>query len=150
MEPTYEDAGRVGRGAPLRSTRTPARPEPGAAQGQPKVRLRSTGVLVHRNQTHRLDLGSRSAADVLTAVTHTLPEGVERIYITAGDPWHRDADRHPYLRDAVAAWLNAPASGWRTDTDTGRGRMAGHFIHARSPVGRYQSRLMMRAMSRFV
>ncbi|MFJ8510194.1 hypothetical protein [Streptomyces avermitilis] len=96
------------------------------------------GVLVHRNQTHRLDLASRSAADILTAVFHTVPEGVERIYITAGDPWHSDADHHPYLRDAVAAWLNAPTPGWRTDTGRGRDRMAGHFVHARNPVGRYQ------------
>ncbi|MEU2389032.1 hypothetical protein ABZ606_30980 [Streptomyces sp. NPDC012461] len=97
-----------------------------------------TGVLVHRNQTHRLDLANRSAADILTTVFHTIPEGVERIYITAGDPWHRDTDRHPYLRDAVAAWLNAPIPGWRTDTGRGRDRMAGHFVHARNPVGRYQ------------
>lgn len=97
-----------------------------------------TGVLVHRNQTHRLDLAGRSAADILTAVFHTVPEGVERIYITAGDPWHHDADRYPYLRDAVAAWLNAPIPGWRTDTGRGRDRMAGHFVHARNPVGRYQ------------
>jgi hypothetical protein len=96
-----------------------------------------TGVLVHRNQTHRLDLGSRTAADILTAVFHVLPEGAERIYITAGDPWHRDAERYPYLRDAVAAWLNAPTPGWRTDTGRGRDRMAGHFVHARNPVGRY-------------
>ncbi|MGW5216141.1 hypothetical protein ACWEQO_34310 [Streptomyces sp. NPDC004051] len=98
----------------------------------------ATGVLVHRNQTHRLDLAGRSAADILTAVFHTVPEGVERIYITAGDPWHRDADRYPYLRDAVASWLNAPTPGWRTDTGRGRDRMAGHFVHARNPVGRYQ------------
>ncbi|MEU2772878.1 hypothetical protein ABZ646_08085 [Streptomyces sp. NPDC007162] len=98
----------------------------------------STGILVHRNQTHRLDLGAATAADILTAVFHTIPEGVERIYITAGDPWHHDADRYPYLRDAVAAWLNAPAPGWRTDTGRGRDRMAGHFVHARNPVGRYQ------------
>lgn len=96
-----------------------------------------TGILVHRNQTHRLDLGTRSAADLLTAVFHVLPEGAERIYITAGAPWHRDADRHPYLRDAVAAWLNAPTPGWRTDTGRGRDRMAGHFVHARHPVARY-------------
>jgi hypothetical protein len=97
-----------------------------------------TGVLVHRSQTHHLDLGSRSATDILTAVFHTIPEGTERIYITAGDPWHRDADRYPYLRDAVTAWLNAPTPGWRTDTGRGRDRMAGHFVHARNPVGRYQ------------
>ncbi|WP_446044669.1 hypothetical protein [Streptomyces olivaceus] len=96
-----------------------------------------TGVLVHRNQTHRLDLGARSAADLLNAVFAVLPEGAERIYITAGAPWHRDADRHPYLRDAVAAWLNAPTPGWRTDTGRGRDRMAGHFVHARHPVARY-------------
>ncbi|MDG5808572.1 hypothetical protein P9869_39195 [Streptomyces ossamyceticus] len=98
----------------------------------------TTGILVHRSQTHRLDLGNRSAGDILTAVFHTVPEGIERIYITAGDPWHQDADRHPYLRDAVAAWLNAPIPGWRTDTGRGRDRMAGHFVHARNPVGRYQ------------
>ncbi|MDO0917806.1 hypothetical protein QQM39_45605 [Streptomyces sp. DT2A-34] len=98
----------------------------------------TTGVLVHRNQTHHLDLADRSAADILTAVFHTIPEGVERIYITAGDPWHRDTGRYPYLRDAVSAWLNAPTPGWRTDTGRGRDRMAGHFVHARNPVGRYQ------------
>ncbi|MFJ3720785.1 hypothetical protein [Streptomyces sp. NPDC090057] len=98
----------------------------------------TTGVLVHRQQTHHLDLGNATAANILTAVFHTIPEGVERIYITAGDPWHRDADRYPYLRDAVAAWLNAPIPGWRTDTGRGRDRMAGHFVHARNPVGRYQ------------
>ncbi|MEU2309356.1 hypothetical protein [Streptomyces misionensis] len=98
----------------------------------------TTGVLIHRQQTHHLDLGNATAADILTAVFHTIPEGVERIYITAGDPWHRDADRYPYLRDAVAAWLNAPIAGWRTDTGRGRDRMAGHFVHARNPVGRYQ------------
>jgi hypothetical protein len=98
----------------------------------------TTGILVHRDQTHHLDLGGASAAEILTAVFHTLPNGVERIYITAGAPWHRDADRHPYLRDAVAAWLNAPIPGWRTDTGRGRDRMAGHFVHARNPVGRYQ------------
>lgn len=97
-----------------------------------------TGVLVHRSQTYRLDLANTSVAAILTAVFHILPEGTERIYITAGDPWHRDADRYPYLRDAVAAWLNAPTPGWRTDTGRGKDRMAGHFVHARHPVGRYQ------------
>ncbi|MEU0122204.1 hypothetical protein ABZ114_10990 [Streptomyces albidoflavus] len=98
----------------------------------------ASGVLVHRDQTHHLDLGAASAAEILTAVFTTIPEGVERIYITAGDPWHHDADRYPYLRDAVAAWLSAPIPGWRTDTGRGRDRMAGHFVHARNPVGRYQ------------
>ncbi|MFJ8097586.1 hypothetical protein [Streptomyces griseofuscus] len=52
----------------------------------------ATGVLVHRDQTHRLDLGDRSAGATLTAIFRTIP-GTERIYITAGDPWHQDADR---------------------------------------------------------
>ncbi|GGV02665.1 hypothetical protein GCM10010211_82460 [Streptomyces albospinus] len=98
----------------------------------------TTGMLVYRDQTHHLDLGSQSAADILQAVFHTIPDGVERLYITAGDPWHRDADRYPFLRDAVAAWLNAPIPGWRTDTGRGKDRMAGHFVHARNPVARYQ------------
>ncbi|MGW5603163.1 hypothetical protein ACWEWL_29310 [Streptomyces rochei] len=98
----------------------------------------TTGDLVHRQRTHHLDLAGRTAADILTAVFHAVPDGVERIYITAGDPWHRDADRYPYLRDAVTAWLNAPTPGWRTDTGRGRDRMAGHFVHGRNPVGRYQ------------
>ncbi|MEU9523264.1 hypothetical protein [Streptomyces sp. NPDC048224] len=122
-------------------------PTPGLASTRPNFTQQArstvfldttTGVLVHRNRTHHLDLADRSAADLLTAVFHTVPDGVERIYITAGAPWHRDADRHPYLRDAVAAWLNAPTPGWRTDTGRGRDRMAGHFVHARNPVGRYQ------------
>ncbi|MER5905106.1 hypothetical protein ABT150_34345 [Streptomyces mirabilis] len=108
-------------------------------QARPTVFLDTdTGLLVHRNQTHRLDLGAGTAAEILTAVFHTIPEGVERIYITAGDPWHRDADRYPYLRDAVTAWLNAPTPGWRTDTGRGKDRMAGHFAHPRHPVARYQ------------
>ncbi|MFE6162135.1 hypothetical protein ACFQ7F_24855 [Streptomyces sp. NPDC056486] len=97
-----------------------------------------TGILVHRDQIHRLELGARSAAEILTAVFHTVPDGVERIYITGGDPWHRDTERYPYLRDAVAAWLNAPTPGWRTDTGRGKDRMAGHFVHPRTPVARYQ------------
>ncbi|MGW7005846.1 hypothetical protein ACWGCW_24315 [Streptomyces sp. NPDC054933] len=98
----------------------------------------ATGVLVHRDQTRHLQLNTASAAEILTAVCHAVPEGVERIYITAGDPWHRQADHYPYLKDAVAAWLNAPTPGWRTDTGRGRDRMAGHFVHPRNPVGRYQ------------
>ncbi|WP_405419353.1 hypothetical protein [Streptomyces erythrochromogenes] len=98
----------------------------------------TTGTLIHRDRTTQLGLGHGSVGEILTAVFHAVPEGVERIYITAGDPWHRDADRHPYLKDAVAAWLNAPAPGWRTDTGRGKDRMAGHFVHPRNPVGRYQ------------
>ncbi|MFE2159932.1 hypothetical protein ACFW9M_19215 [Streptomyces lydicus] len=98
----------------------------------------ATGMLVYRDQTHHLELGSRLAADILQGVFHAIPDGVERIYITAGDPWHHDAGRYPFLRDAVAAWLNAPIPGWRTDTGRGKDRMAGHFVHARHPVARFQ------------
>lgn len=97
-----------------------------------------SGVLVHRDQTFRLDLPTASAAEILNTVFHVLPGGVERIYITAGAPWHRQADQHPFLKDTVAAWLNAPTPGWRTDTGRGKDKMAGHFAHPRNPVGRYQ------------
>lgn len=97
-----------------------------------------TGVLVHRDQTFRIDLPTAGAGEILNAVFHALPDGVERIYITAGAPWHRQADQHPFLKDTVAAWLNAPTPGWRTDTGRGKDRMAGHFVHPRNPVGRYQ------------
>jgi hypothetical protein len=97
----------------------------------------ATGTLAHRDRSVHIDLAGASAGEILNAVSLTVPGPVERIYITAGDPWHRDAARHPYLKDAVAAWLNAPTPGWRTDTGRGRDRMAGHFVHARNPVGRY-------------
>ncbi len=68
-----------------------------------------------------------------------LPATVERIYITAGDPWRADAARYPFLRDAVAAWLNAPpGEGWRVEASRGRDRMAGHLVRPRNPVGRWQ------------
>lgn len=98
----------------------------------------ASGILVHRDQTRQLSLTTASVAEILTQVFHAVPEGVERIYITAGDPWHTDAERHPYLKDAVAAWLNAPVPGWTTDTGRGKDRMAGHFVHPRNPVGRYR------------
>ncbi|MGW0702305.1 hypothetical protein ACWD0A_23910 [Streptomyces sp. NPDC002867] len=98
-----------------------------------------TGVLVHRDQTFRLDLPAPTAAAILEAVFHALPTGIERIFITGGNPWHSHADQHPFLKDAVAAWLNAPIPGWRTDTGRGKDRMAGHFVHPRNPVGRYQA-----------
>lgn len=98
-----------------------------------------TGVLVHRDQTVRLDLGAASAGEILTAVYATVPASVERIYVTAGDPWHRDASRFPFLRDAVAAWLNAPTPGdWKVESSRGRDRLAGHLVHPRNPVGRWQ------------
>ncbi|MEV6726588.1 hypothetical protein AB0M94_37340 [Streptomyces xanthochromogenes] len=89
----------------------------------------SSGLLVHRDRTLQLALGSSSAGEILDAVFNAVSEGVERIYITGGDPWHRDAARHPCLKDAVAAWLNAPAPGWRTDTGRGKVCLAGHFVH---------------------
>ncbi|MBP5880781.1 Mucin-19 [Streptomyces caniscabiei] len=98
----------------------------------------NTGVLVHRDQVVRVDLGTASAAEILTAVYATVPDSVERIYITAGDPWHRDADRYPFLRDAVAAWLNAPVPGWQVESSRGKDRLAGHLVHPRNPVGRWQ------------
>lgn len=48
----------------------------------------ATGELVHRDQVVRVELGSRSAAEILTAVYAVLHASVERIYVTAGDPWH--------------------------------------------------------------
>ncbi|MET8768437.1 MULTISPECIES: hypothetical protein [unclassified Streptomyces] len=99
----------------------------------------TTGALAFRDRRIQLDLGSRSAAEILTAVYATVPESVERIYITAGDPWHRDADRHRYLKDAVAAWLDAPLpEGWKVDTGRGKDDLAGHYVHERKPVGRWQ------------
>ncbi|MFG2825167.1 Mucin-19 [Kitasatospora sp. NPDC048365] len=98
-----------------------------------------TGVLVHRDQQVRLDLGTRTVAEIITAVYATVPASVERIYVTAGDPWHRDADQHPFLRDAVAAWLSGPLpDGWTVETSRTRDRMAGHLVHERRPVGRWQ------------
>ncbi|MHA4820414.1 Mucin-19, partial [Streptomyces aculeolatus] len=91
------------------------------------------------DQALRVDIGTGSVAEILTAVYAVLPETVERIYITAGEPWHRDAARHPFLRDAVAAWLNGPLPpGWRIESSRGRDRMAGHLVHHRNPVGRWQ------------
>jgi hypothetical protein len=99
----------------------------------------ATGFLVYRDQTVRLELGAGSVGEILTAVYAVVPESVERIYITAGDPWHRDAERYPYLRDAVSAWLNAPLpEGWHVESTRGKDRMAGHLVHERRPVGRWQ------------
>ncbi|MER5184817.1 hypothetical protein ABT009_42125 [Streptomyces sp. NPDC002896] len=101
-----------------------------------------TGMLVHKANSGRIDLGSRSAADIVTAVAAVLPESVERLYITAGDPWHRDADRFPHLTDAVADWLNQPVPCWTVASgkgqSKGKDRLAGHFVHERLPVGRWQ------------
>ncbi|MCZ4120285.1 hypothetical protein O3X23_12980 [Streptomyces sp. H39-S7] len=102
----------------------------------------ATGSLVYKDRSGRIDLGSRSAADILTAVAHVLPESVQRVYITAGDPWHRDTDSHPSLKAAVASWLNAPVPGWTVASGKGQAAskdlLAGHFVHERHPVGRWQ------------
>ncbi|MFI8932492.1 Mucin-19 [Streptomyces sp. NPDC053474] len=99
----------------------------------------STGDLIHRDQRIRLDLGHASADEILTAVFAHVPDTIERIYITAGDPWHRDADRYPYLKDAVHHWLDAPMpGGWTVESRRGKDAMAGHFLHERNPVGRWE------------
>ncbi|MFI1018141.1 Mucin-19 [Streptomyces sp. NPDC020965] len=99
----------------------------------------STGVLAWRDHRYQLNLPTGSAAEILTAVYATVPDSVERIYITTGDPWHRDADRYPYLKDAVTAWLDAPLpEGWQVDTGSGKDTLAGHFVHERRPVGRWR------------
>ncbi|MFC9179419.1 hypothetical protein ACFTZJ_01575 [Streptomyces globisporus] len=67
---------------------TPPRPHP------PRTRPRRI----------RLELGRASADEILTDVFAHVPDTVERIYITAGAPWHLDTDRYAYLKDAVLAW----------------------------------------------
>ncbi|MBT2406858.1 MULTISPECIES: Mucin-19 [unclassified Streptomyces] len=99
----------------------------------------ATGVLVWQGGTMRLDLGQSSVAEILTAVYAVAPATIERIYITAGDPWHQGAERHEFLKDAVAAWLNGPLpEGWTVESSRGKDRQAGHLVHPRNPVGRWQ------------
>ncbi|MER8236103.1 Mucin-19 [Streptomyces sp. NPDC094049] len=99
----------------------------------------TTGVLVWQGGTVRLDLGQASVAEILTAVYAVAPATIQRIYITAGDPWHNGSERHEFLKDAVAAWLNGPLpDGWTVESRRGRDRMAGHLVHPRNPVGRWQ------------
>lgn len=99
----------------------------------------ATGVLVWSGGTARLELGRASVAEILTAVYATVPATIERIYVTGGDPWHRDASRYEFLRDAVAAWLNGPLpEGWQVESSRGKDRQAGHLVHPRNPVGRWQ------------
>lgn len=96
----------------------------------------AAGVLAVRDQTVRLDLGARTPGEILDAVLATAP-AAERIYITAGAPWHDGAERYSTLKDAVAAWLNTPSERWTTAVGSGRDKLAGHFVHQRQPVGRY-------------
>lgn len=99
----------------------------------------TTGVLVWSGASVRLELGRASVAEILTAVYATVPASIERIYITGGDPWHRDAARYEFLKDAVSAWLNGPLpEGWQVESSRGKDRQAGHLVHPRNPVGRWQ------------
>ncbi|WP_331719678.1 Mucin-19 [Streptomyces virginiae] len=99
----------------------------------------ATGVLVWQGGTVRLDLGRASVAEILTAVYAVAPASVERIYITAGDPWHQSSEQYDFLKDAVAEWLNAPLpEGWSVESSRGKDRQAGHLVHPRNPVGRWQ------------
>ncbi|MFE4515213.1 hypothetical protein ACFRMQ_13620 [Kitasatospora sp. NPDC056783] len=96
----------------------------------------ATGDLAVRDRVMRLDLAARTPGQILDAVLHAAP-GTERIYITAGAPWHDGAERYSTLKDAVAAWLNTPSQRWTTAIGSGRDKLAGHFVHQRQPVGRY-------------
>ncbi|WP_435647190.1 hypothetical protein [Kitasatospora purpeofusca] len=96
----------------------------------------ATGELAVRDRVVRLDLGARTPGEILDAVLHAAP-GTERVYITAGAPWHDGAERWSTLKDAVAAWLNTPSERWTTAVGSGRDKLAGHFVHQRQPVGRY-------------
>ncbi|MER6301599.1 hypothetical protein ABT247_18830 [Kitasatospora sp. NPDC001539] len=96
----------------------------------------ATGDLAVRDRVVRLDLGTRTPGEILDAVLHIAP-GTERIYITAGAPWHDGAERYSTLKDAVAAWLNRPSERWTTAVGAGRDKLAGHFVHQHQPVGRY-------------
>ncbi|WP_229848587.1 hypothetical protein, partial [Kitasatospora griseola] len=96
----------------------------------------ATGDLAVRDRVVRLDLGARTPGEILDAVLAAAP-GTERIYITAGAPWHDGAERYSTLKDAVAAWLNTASERWTTAVGTGRDKLAGHFVHQRQPVGRY-------------
>ncbi|MFJ4879962.1 Mucin-19 [Streptomyces sp. NPDC088745] len=124
------------------------RAEPGLTSKRPNFKQATrgmafldaaTGVLVWQGGTVRLDLGRASVAEILTAVYAQVPATVERIYVTAGDPWHQDSERHEFLKDAVAAWLNGPLpEGWTVESSRGKDRQAGHLVHPRNPVGRWQ------------
>ncbi|WP_037599577.1 hypothetical protein [Streptacidiphilus rugosus] len=111
---------------------------PNFTQGSREMGFLDTvnGVLVWRGGEVRLELGARAPEEILDAVLAVAP-GIERLYVTAGDPWHAGAERYPTLKQAVAAWLNTTSQRWTVDTGRGRDRMAGHFVHARQPVGRY-------------
>ncbi|MFJ1758352.1 hypothetical protein [Kitasatospora sp. NPDC088134] len=95
----------------------------------------ATGMLAVRDRVVRVGLGARTPGEILDAVLQAAP-GTERIYITAGAPWHDGAERYSTLKDAVAAWLNTPSERWTAAVGAGRDKLAGHFVHQRQPVGR--------------
>ncbi|MFG2844236.1 hypothetical protein ACGF12_13840 [Kitasatospora sp. NPDC048296] len=97
----------------------------------------ATGEMTLKERVVRVDLGRRTPEEILDAVQAAAP-GTERIYITAGDPWHTGAERYPTLIEAVAAWLNTPSQKWGVDAGRGKDAKAGHFAHERHPVGRYK------------
>ncbi|MEU5900240.1 Mucin-19 [Streptomyces venezuelae] len=117
-------------------------------QVRPMACLDTTaGVLVYQGNRVSIDVGSGTAGEIITAVCATIPSHVtppQRIFITNADtsaPWHRDLAQYPYMKDAVAAWLNAPLPpGWEKETQRGDDIMADHFVHERNPVGRWQRR----------
>ncbi len=98
----------------------------------------ATGDLATQSHVGRVDLGARTPGDILDAVTAAAP-AVQRIYITAGDPWHLSSQRYPTLKEAVAAWLNTPSPRWMESRGRGanRDQFASHLVHPRNPVGRY-------------
>ncbi|MFE0457787.1 hypothetical protein ACFW1A_00820 [Kitasatospora sp. NPDC058965] len=98
----------------------------------------STGDLATVDAVQRVELGRRTPGEILDAVTAAVP-GAQRVYVTAGDPWHLGAERYPTLKQAVAEWLNAPSPRWEANSARGAGqdRLASHLVHERNPVGRY-------------
>nr|WP_262418700.1 hypothetical protein [Streptomyces sp. SP2-10] len=85
----------------------------------------NTGVLVHRQQTHHLDLGNRTAADILTPISRTSPRVWSGSTSPPATPGTATPTATPTSATPSPAWLNAPIPGWRTDTGRGRDRMAG-------------------------
>ncbi|MFE3504196.1 hypothetical protein ACFXPX_04435 [Kitasatospora sp. NPDC059146] len=98
-----------------------------------------TGDLATATRQLQVDLGGRTPGEILDAVIATLPN-TRRIYITGGDPWHQNSERHPTLIGAVADWLNTPSPRWEPRLGRGAGQdpLASHLVHERKPVGRYR------------
>ncbi|RAJ31276.1 hypothetical protein K353_06180 [Kitasatospora sp. SolWspMP-SS2h] len=94
----------------------------------------AAGDLAVRDRVVRLDLGARTPGEILDTVLSIAP-GTERIYITAGAPWHDGSERYSTLKDAVAAWLNTPSERWTMAADSGRDKLAWH-LRPPAPAGR--------------